>query len=141
MKHLGEDEMIEVYYGEATGAANAHLEACPECSAQYATFKQSLDAIQPTAVPQRTADYGEHVWETLRPQLIPYQKKRTNWLGWTQWRAAARCYWQRCFSADDIGRGPRLRNLTSLRVFHPRSAWLWWFSQIILIAQRGCWCS
>ena len=89
MKHLGEDEMIEVYYGEATGAANAHLEACPECSAQYATFKQSLDAIQPAAVPQRTADYGEHVWETLRPQLIPYQKKRTNWLGWTQWRGAA----------------------------------------------------
>ena len=30
---------------------------------------------------KRTADYGEHVWETLRPQLIPYQKKRTELAG------------------------------------------------------------
>ena len=25
--------------------------------------------------PQRGAEYGERVWQTLRPQLIPYQKK------------------------------------------------------------------
>ena len=89
MKHLVEDELIEVYYGEGTSAANAHLKACRECSAQYDRFKQSLDSIQPSAVPQRRADYGESVWERLQPQLIPYQKKRANWLGGTQWRAAA----------------------------------------------------
>jgi hypothetical protein len=89
MKHLSEDELIEVYYNEGTRAANAHLSACRKCSAQYARFKESLDAIRPVPVPQRSADYGERVWELLRPQLIPYEKKRTNWLGWTQWRAAA----------------------------------------------------
>jgi hypothetical protein len=88
MKHLSEDELIELYYGEGGSAANTHLQACRECSAQYAEFKQGLDAIRPAAVPHRSAEYGERVWETLRPQLIPYQKK-TGWRGWAQWKAAA----------------------------------------------------
>ena len=89
MKHLDDSELIDVYYGEGTEASDAHLKACRECSASFAKYKQSLDAIQPTAVPQRSADYGERVWQTLRPQLVPYQKKRKNWFDWTQWRAAA----------------------------------------------------
>ena len=32
MKHLTEDELVELYYGEGTSAANAHLGACRECS-------------------------------------------------------------------------------------------------------------
>lgn len=88
MKHLDEDELIEMYYGEGTDAANAHLKACRECSANYAKYKESLDTIQPPAVPQRSTDYGEHVWVNLRPQLIPYEKKRAKWFGWTQWKAA-----------------------------------------------------
>jgi hypothetical protein len=89
MKHLGEDELIELYYGEGTSEANTHLRACRECSAQLADIKQSLDAIRPAAIPQRGADYGERVWETLRPQLIPYQKKAAGWRSWPHWRAAA----------------------------------------------------
>lgn len=89
MKHLGEDELVELYYGEGTGAAAAHLKACRECSAQYARFKQSLDAIDSIAAPQRSADYGGQVWATLRPQLIPYQKKTPARRGWTPWRVAA----------------------------------------------------
>jgi hypothetical protein len=89
MKHLGEDELIEQYYGEGTSEASTHLRACRECSAQYAEFKQSLDAIRSAAVPQRSAEYGARVWESLRPQLIPYQKKAGGWRGWAHWRAAA----------------------------------------------------
>lgn len=89
MKHLGEDEFVELYYGEATSAANTHLRACRDCSAKYAEFKRSLDAVQVAAVPQRGTHYGEHVWETLRPQLIPYEKKTARWHGWAQWRVAA----------------------------------------------------
>ena len=89
MKHLDEDELIELYYGEGTSGASAHLEACRECSAQYAKFKQSLDAIGPAAVPMRSGDYGDRVWEALRLHLIPYQKKTSSWRGWAQWRAAA----------------------------------------------------
>jgi len=89
MRHLWEEELIELYYGEATSEANTHVRACRECAAKYAEFKQSLDAIRPAAVPQRSADYGERVWQTLQPQLIPYQKKTTGWRGWAHWRATA----------------------------------------------------
>jgi hypothetical protein len=89
MKHLEEDELTELYYGEGTSAADAHLKACRECSARYFQCKQSLDAIDSTAVPQRSADYGDRVWAALRPQLIPHQKKSPAWRGWMQWRAVA----------------------------------------------------
>jgi hypothetical protein len=89
MKHLTEDELIELYYGEGASAANTHLEACRECSRTYAELTRSLEEIRPVAVPQRSANYGEHVWETLRPQLIPYEKKTAGWHGWAAWRAAA----------------------------------------------------
>jgi hypothetical protein len=89
MKHLGEDELIELYYGEDTGEAKTHLRACRECSALYAELKKSLDAIRTAPVPQRNAEYGDRVWEALRPQLIPYQKKAAGWLGWAHWRAVA----------------------------------------------------
>jgi hypothetical protein len=120
MKHLGEDELIEQYYGEGTSEASTHLRACRECSAQYAEFKQSLDAIRPAAIPQRGADYGERVWETLQPQLIPYQKKAAGWRNWPHWRAAAlglSCamllaaaffggrYWERATAKKDVATG------------------------------------
>jgi len=89
MRHLWEDELIELYYGEGTSEANTHARACRECAAKYAEFKQSLDAIRPAAVPQRSADYGERVWQTLQPRLIPYQKKAIGWRGWAHWRATA----------------------------------------------------
>lgn len=89
MKHLGEDEFIDLYYGEAPTAANTHLRACRDCSAKYAEFKHSMDTIEVPLVPKQGADYGDRVWETLRPQLIPYAKQTARWLGWTEWRVAA----------------------------------------------------
>ena len=89
MNHLNEDELIELYYGEGTGEADTHVRSCRKCSAQYAGLKQSLDAIRPAAVPQRSPEYGEWVWESLRPQLIPHQKKSMGWRGWAHWRVAA----------------------------------------------------
>jgi hypothetical protein len=89
MNHLSEDEMIELYYGEGAAAANAHLQACRECAGHYAALQQSLEAIQPAVVPVRSAEYGEHVWESLRPQLIPYQRKAAGWRHWVWWKSAA----------------------------------------------------
>ena len=89
MSHLSEDELIEMYYGEGTSAGDAHLKACRECSTQFTRLKQSLDAIDSTDVPLRNADYGDRVWQTLRPRLVPYQKKTAAWRSWTHWRAAA----------------------------------------------------
>jgi uncharacterized membrane protein YcjF (UPF0283 family) len=88
MKHLSEDELIELYYGEGASTANTHLHACRECSGQYADFKRSLDAVRPAAVPHRSAEYGEHVWQRLEPRLIPYQKTKSGWSRLSYWRAA-----------------------------------------------------
>ena len=87
MKHLIEDEMTELYYGEGAKEANAHVEACRECSRKYAEFKRSLEGIGEVVVPHRSADYGQRMWETLRPQLIPYEKKAAGWRGWMRWKA------------------------------------------------------
>lgn len=88
MSHLSDDELIEMYYGEGTSRADAHLKACRECSAQYARLKQGLDAIVPADVPPRSADYGDRVWRMLQSQLIPYPNKQAAWRSWTQWKAA-----------------------------------------------------
>jgi hypothetical protein len=88
MKHLSEDELIELYFGEAARPAPAHLEACRECAAQFAELKQSLDAMRPAELPQQGAQYGQRVWQALEPRLVPYEKKTTRWRGWIQWKAA-----------------------------------------------------
>jgi hypothetical protein len=89
MKHLSEDELIEMYYGEAESTADAHVQTCRECWVQYAALKQSLEAMRPAMRLQRNAEYGQLVWENLLPQLIPYQKKAAGWRHWTQWKIAA----------------------------------------------------
>ena len=89
MNHLGDEEMIELYYGEGASAYEAHLKTCQQCSAQYAEFKRSLDAIAQIPVSHRNADYGDRVWSNLRPQLIPYQKRTAGWRGWANWKTAA----------------------------------------------------
>ncbi|WP_109489466.1 hypothetical protein [Occallatibacter savannae] len=94
MKHLSEEEQIEMYYGDGSEEARKHLKVCQECAAEFAKFKRSLDAIKSEDVPQRGPDYGDFVWQALRPQLIPYEKKTTGWHGWSWWKlatAAAAC--------------------------------------------------
>jgi hypothetical protein len=88
MKHLSEEELIDLYYGEGEGSASAHVKVCQECAAQYAEMKQSLDAMRVAAVSERDALYGERVWQVLEPRLIPYEKKTRGWFQWPQWKAA-----------------------------------------------------
>ena len=88
MKHLSEEDLIEVYYGESGPAAVAHVGACRECSADFAQLKKDLEGAMSTAVGPRNAEYGEAVWQALRPQLIPYERKARGWHRFTQWRAA-----------------------------------------------------
>ena len=93
MKHLNEEEMVEVYYGEGGAPAVAHLAGCRECSTQFAGLKKDLEGAMRTAVPERGAEYGERVWQALRPRLIPYEKKALGWHrffghGWVQWKTA-----------------------------------------------------
>ncbi|MGA8162876.1 MAG: hypothetical protein WA374_04795 [Acidobacteriaceae bacterium] len=88
MKHLSEDELIELYYGEAAGGVAAHEQACRECSTRFAELRQSLDAIRSAPPAPRGAEYGERVWKSLQPLLAPYERKPAGWRGWAQWRPA-----------------------------------------------------
>jgi len=92
MKHLSEDEQMEMYYDEGSEEAKKHLTACRGCAAEFAKFKRSLDAIKPEEVPQRGPDYGDQVWRALEAKLISYEKKVSGWqrlTDWMSWRAAA----------------------------------------------------
>lgn len=89
MKHLSEEELIALYYGEPTTESDArgHLGLCGECSVAYAELKQDLEGIRPAVMPQRSAAYGERVWQALRPALTPYERpRRQGWFGWMHWR-------------------------------------------------------
>ena len=88
MNHLSEDELVELYYGEAADGIAAHERACRECSSRFAELQQSLGAIGSAFDARRGVDYGEHVWESLQPRLIPYPKKAVRWRAWRQWRPA-----------------------------------------------------
>ena len=70
-----------------------------------------------TAVPERGAEYGEQVWEALRPRLVPYERKAPRWnrffgKGWAsgewgRWRLAVWHWWLRRFWAGGFGSGTR----------------------------------
>ena len=63
MKHLSEEEQLDIYYEEGSQEAKTHLKACRECSTAYAQFKRTLDSIKPEAVPQKGSEYGDCVWQ------------------------------------------------------------------------------
>lgn len=88
MKHLSEDELVEMYYGESAAAVSAHTRGCRECSARFAELQKDLDAMGSAPAAERGGDYGERVWRSLRPQLTPYERKPPVWRAWGQWRAA-----------------------------------------------------
>jgi hypothetical protein len=92
MKHLSEDDLTALYYGERAtdGSARLHLAACRRCAADYDALKQTLDGILPATIPQRGGEYGEQVWRMLAPRLMPYElPAQRGGRRWMQWRPAA----------------------------------------------------
>lgn len=87
MKHLSEEELIELYYAEATTAAHVHLQACRECSTQYRELQRDLEGVKMAQIPFRGPEYGERVWQQLGPQLIPYPKRSAGWRSWAHWKS------------------------------------------------------
>lgn len=88
MKHLREEELIALYYGEpvADSDAGQHLASCRECATGYAELKQVLEGIQPAPVAQTDAEFGEQVWQALWPSLTPYsQPERRGQRAWMRW--------------------------------------------------------
>jgi hypothetical protein len=70
MRHLTEEDLVLLFYGEHPEAAAAaqHLEACPDCHEVDARLRAELQAVVLEA-PPRGDDYGRLVWERLEPRL------------------------------------------------------------------------
>jgi hypothetical protein len=91
MKHLGEEQLVQQYYGDAEGAAprDEHMRECAACRAEFERLKETLDSMAAFDVPERDAQYGTDVWNRIRAYL-PEQEKRS-WFAWPQmkrWVAA-----------------------------------------------------
>ncbi|HWA95050.1 MAG TPA: hypothetical protein VG844_10665 [Terracidiphilus sp.] len=89
MTHLSEEQIVDLYYGEGTSEAGKHVAVCRTCAAEYARLEQSLNAITAVEIPRKGEDFSEQVWQSLKPQLIPYEMKRAGWFSWTKWRSAS----------------------------------------------------
>jgi hypothetical protein len=86
MNHLSEDQLVLHYYGEADAPAGAaaHLESCDACRSNYASLRQTFDAMSTLEVPEREANYGATVWKQLHPQIAASPRRRVppSWMKW-----------------------------------------------------------
>ncbi len=69
MSHLGDAELIEVFYGDAPAAHDEHAKNCSECRGRFLALKEAMEAWREYDVPKRADDYGFEVWRGLVPQL------------------------------------------------------------------------
>ena len=76
MNHLGETELLDIYYGEAEAAMRQHLENCGECHARFGRLKATLEVLRDYPVPPRDSSYGGEVWNRLLPGLNPTKPRR-----------------------------------------------------------------
>jgi predicted anti-sigma-YlaC factor YlaD len=87
MKHLSEEQLVTHYYGEdrQRAAVEEHLAACAVCRAVYEALERQLGGLE-LPVPERGEDYGQQVWQRIRPRLPA--AARAVW-PWQRWALAA----------------------------------------------------
>lgn len=89
MKHITDDDLVLLYYGEhedpnlATAVAGS-----PELSARFEALGEALGRIDVLAPPEREDDYGSDVWRRISPQLAAEAAKPAS--KWSVWLTAAR---------------------------------------------------
>ncbi|HUH62384.1 MAG TPA: hypothetical protein VLZ50_05270 [Terracidiphilus sp.] len=81
MKHLVEEELIGLAYGEGSADAGRHLASCGECAQAYAELKNDLAEMRPIEAPARNAAYGERVWDAIADSLPVYEPPQRRWFG------------------------------------------------------------
>jgi hypothetical protein len=83
MNHLTEYQLIEHYYGESENPSRTanHLRECSDCANALAALSRDLSEIQTVAPPERTADYGAQVWQSIRNTVAVHEpaKKQSRW--------------------------------------------------------------
>jgi len=78
MRHLIEDELILMHYGEIHDAAlDAHLQSCADCQSEAAALRRVFDALALELVPERGEEYAAEVWTRVRWQFGSSAAQRT----------------------------------------------------------------
>jgi hypothetical protein len=71
MNHLSEEQIVLHYYGDAEEAPEIerHLNACPDCRAEFARVQSTLRQIEPLQVPEPLEGFEAKTWLNLRDRL------------------------------------------------------------------------
>ena len=67
MKHLDEEQLILLHYGETANTA-AHLPGCADCRSRLESLRGLLGPLD-LPVPDPGPEYGSRVWRRLAPKL------------------------------------------------------------------------
>ncbi len=86
MKHLSEEDLVMIYYGEpdVPEGARAHLAECGQCRAEADTLAQTLDLCNEFTVPTPDAGFERRVWQyspRSRAMLHGIGQQRRVWMG------------------------------------------------------------
>ncbi len=69
-RHLREEEMILLFYGETKSPDTAaHLRTCESCRSAYEELRAVLALLNEAPPPEPEEGYGERVWRRLQPEI------------------------------------------------------------------------
>lgn len=77
LRHLTEEELTEIYYGEGARGTEDHLRDCLECRTKLARLQDLLRSVGGYPVPEPRPDFEHRVWAKLSQQL----PKGRSWRG------------------------------------------------------------
>ncbi len=83
MNHLADEQLLDVFYGDANTGAREHLENCTECRTRFRQIETTLESLREYPVPERTDSYGAEVWSRIAPQMQTARSIRKWFWAWT----------------------------------------------------------
>ena len=75
LRHLTEEELTEIYYGEGARGTEDHLRDCLECQTNFARLDDLLRSVGQYPVPEPGPDFEHRVWAKLSQEL----PQKTSW--------------------------------------------------------------
>jgi hypothetical protein len=76
MQHLNEEQLVLQHYGDADAGAAEHLAGCDQCRGECDVIRRVLSLVDGVPVPERSTDYGETVWNSVRWKLARPQRRQ-----------------------------------------------------------------
>jgi hypothetical protein len=89
--HLGDEQIIALLHGAATGEEASHLKNCSKCRSELEAYQATLQCLNQWSAPERGAEYGERVWRQIANRMP--RPKRHRWISVPvmAWATVAAC--------------------------------------------------